>query len=86
VRGSQQAVYVDLVASRSIVGIQPRPAFYPIFNALENQADNKIIVFCANNGKKIEPAGKTDSSTIMVETGESRTPRPREAAQDMLQA
>jgi site-specific DNA recombinase len=66
-----EAVYVDLVASRSIVGIQARPAFYPIFNALENQADNKIIVFCANNGKKIEPVLATGSSTVMVETGES---------------
>jgi hypothetical protein len=66
-----EAVYVDLAASRSIVGIQPRPAFYPIFNSLENQADNKIIVFYANNGKKIEPVSKTGSSTVMVETGES---------------
>ena len=27
-----------------------------------------------------------DSSAFLVETGESRTPRPKEAARDMLQA
>jgi len=30
-----EAVYVDMVASRSIVGIQPKPSFYPIFDAFK---------------------------------------------------
>jgi DNA invertase Pin-like site-specific DNA recombinase len=66
-----EAVYVDLAASRSIVGIQPKPVFYPLFNALENQTGNNITVF---HGKKIEPTINIGSSTVMVETGESRTP------------
>jgi len=45
--------------------------FYPLFNALENQTGNNITVF---HGKKIEPTINIGSSTVMVETGESRTP------------
>jgi len=29
--GMLEAVYIDLAASRSIVGIQPKPPFYPLF-------------------------------------------------------
>jgi site-specific DNA recombinase len=64
------AVYIDMASKRSIVGIQPKPTFYPLFKALENQADNKITVFWDKKGKKIEPPNKYDSSTVMVETGE----------------
>ncbi len=78
-----EAVYIDLAASRSIVGIQPKPVFYPLFNSLENQTGNTILVF---HGNKIEPTSEGNSSTVMVETGESRTPRPEEAAQNLLQA
>ena len=60
-----EAVYVDMVASRSIVGIQPKPSFYPIFDALKNQAGNKIIVFTDR------PVESLKTSTVMVETGES---------------
>ena len=65
-----EAVYVDLAASRSIVGIQPKPVFYPLFKSLQNQSDNKITVFFNDTGKKIESMLKHDSSTVMVETGE----------------
>jgi site-specific DNA recombinase len=68
-----EAVYLDLAASRSVVGIQPKPVFYPLFKSLQNQTENKITIFCNDNGKKIEPAFNTDSSTVMVETGETRT-------------
>jgi hypothetical protein len=60
-----EAVYVDLAVSRSIVGIQPKAPFYPLFESLKNQANNKIIVF---TGKPVD--GST-ISTLMVETGES---------------
>ncbi len=63
-----EAVYVDLAASRSIVGIQPKPVFYPLFNSLENQSGNAISVF---HDKKTEP-NISGSGTVMVETGESR--------------
>jgi hypothetical protein len=59
-----EAVYLDLAASRSVVGIQPKPVFYPLFKFLQNQTENKITIFCNDNGKKIEPAFNTDSSTV----------------------
>lgn len=43
--GMLEAVYVDLAASRSIVGIQPKPPFYPLFESLKCKPDNKVIVF-----------------------------------------
>ena len=66
--GMLEAVYVDLAASRSIVGIQPKAPFYPLFESLKNQANNKIIVF---TGKPVD--GST-TSTVTVETGENQTP------------
>ena len=63
--GMLEAVYVDLAASRSIVGIQPKAPFYPLFESLKNQANNKIIVFTA------KPVDGSTTSTVMVETGES---------------
>jgi hypothetical protein len=45
--------------------IQPKAPFYPLFESLKNQANNKIIVF---TGKPVD--GST-ISTLMVETGES---------------
>ena len=62
-----EAVYVAMVASRSIIWIQPKPSFSPIFDALKNQAGNKIIVF---NGRPVE---STKTSTVMVEMGEFQT-------------
>jgi hypothetical protein len=43
--GTLEAVYVDLAASRSVVGIQPKPALYPLFESLKQKPDNKVIVF-----------------------------------------
>ena len=67
-----EAVYVDLAASRSIVGIQPKPAFYPLFRSLQNHAENQITVFFNDNKGKIESLLKQNSSTVKVETGEGR--------------
>jgi Mrp family chromosome partitioning ATPase len=63
--GMLEAVYVDRAASRSFLGIRHKAPFYPLFESLKNQANNKIIVFTA---KPVD--GKT-TSTVMVETGES---------------
>jgi len=63
--GMLEAVYVDLAASRSIVGIQPKAPFYPLFESLKNQANNKIIVFTD------KPVDGSTTSTVMVETGEN---------------
>ena len=61
-----EAVYVDLAASRTIVGIQPKPVFYPLFNSLENQSGNAISVF---HDKILEPNIVPGSSTVLLETG-----------------
>lgn len=66
-----EAIYIDLAASRSIVGIQPKPVFYPLFNALENQTGNTVSVF---HDKKIEPTVEAGPSTVMVKTEEGRSP------------
>ena len=65
--GMTEAVYVDLVASRSIEGIQSKAPFYPLFDSLKNQVDKKIIVFTN------KPVDEAQISTVMVETGENRT-------------
>ena len=62
-----ETVYVDLVASRSIEGIQSKAPFYPLFDSLKNQVDKKIIVFTN------KPVDEAQISTVMVETGENRT-------------
>jgi len=67
--GMLEAVYVDLVGSRSIVGIQPKAPFYPLFESLKNQADKKIIVFTN------KPVDEAQISTVKVETGENQTAR-----------
>ena len=80
-----EAVYVDLAASRSIVGIQPRPPFYPLFDSLEHRTGNKVTIFRDSKHKK-ETGSNLEPGFVMVETGESRTPRPEEATQNILQA
>ena len=47
------AVYIDLIASRSIVGWLPKPAFYSLFESLRQKPDSKVIVF--NPGESGEP-------------------------------
>jgi hypothetical protein len=77
-----EAVYVDLAASRSIVGLQPKAPFYPLFDSLKHVAGNRVMIFRPGEVQE----GKTGSSSEpepdfgLVETGESRTPRPKELA------
>ncbi len=83
-----EAVYVDLAASRSVVGIQPKAPFYPLFDSLKQIPGNKVMIFRPGEveqrktGSSFEP----EPDCGLVETGESRTPRPKELAQDLLQA
>jgi site-specific DNA recombinase len=71
------AVYVDAKQSKSIVAIRPKPPFRPIFQVAASREGSDIRILN-------EPLN--GSSVFLVETGESRTPRPREAAQNILQA
>jgi hypothetical protein len=78
------AVYVDLLNSRSIVGILPKPTFYGLFESIKRKPDSKVIIF---NPQEKENAPVSSGRVLgLVETGESRTPRPEEATQNMLQA
>jgi len=71
------AVYVDTRQTRSIVAIKPKPPFKPVFQVAASKEGSEIRII----NELIK-----GSSVFLVETGESRTPRPEEAAQGMLQA
>lgn len=40
-----EAVNIDLATTRSIVGIQPKPAFYALFDSFTQKPDSKVTVF-----------------------------------------
>ena len=63
------AVYVDLLNSRSIVGILPKPTFYGLFESLKRKPDAKVIIFNPQEKENaLEPTGRVLG---LVETGES---------------
>jgi site-specific DNA recombinase len=64
------AVYIDVEASRRIVGLQPKPPFYHLFDSLEHHPDSKVSVF-REAKKETGPIQTTEPGTVMVETGES---------------
>ena len=71
------AVYVDAKNTKSIIAIKPKPPFKPVFQVAASREGSDIRILN-------EPLN--GSSVFLVETGESRTPRPREAVRDILQA
>jgi site-specific DNA recombinase len=70
------AVYVDAKKSKSIIAIRPKPPFKPVFQVAASKKGSDIRIV----NEPLE-----GSSLFLVETGESRTPRPEEAVQDILQ-
>jgi site-specific DNA recombinase len=70
------AVYVDAKKSKSIIAIRPKPPFKPVFQVAASKKGSDIRIV----NEPLE-----GSSLFLVETGESRTPRPGEAVQDILQ-
>ena len=71
------AVYVDTRQTKSAVATRPKPPFRPVFRVAASREGSGIRIIN-------EPLD--GSSVFLVETGESRTPRPEKAAQDILQA
>jgi len=71
--GMLEAVYVDLAASRSIVGIQPKPPFYPLFEALKQIPEAKVTLFNPGSDLKTKDSiSMMESENFgLVETGES---------------
>jgi len=47
-----EAVYVDLWANRCVVGIQAKPAFYALFQSLEQNKESKVVIFDPNELKE----------------------------------
>lgn len=65
------AVYIDLWATRSVVGIQPKPSFYPLFRSLKQDENSKVIIFDpsqleAKRQKLTAPDGENQSGEISV--------------------
>jgi len=62
-----------------------KPPFYSLFEAMKT--GSKVTIFDPNDTKKETGSSLHQNPDFgLVETGESRTPRPREAAQNILQA
>ena len=70
------AVYFEVKKIKSIVAVRPKPPFKPIFQVAASKVGSDIRIIN-------EPLG--GSSVFVVETGESRTPRPRAVTQNLLQ-
>ncbi len=68
-----EAVYVDLAASRSIVGIQPKAPFYPLFDSLKRNPENRVIIFRPGEveQRKTGSSFEQEPDCGLVETGES---------------
>jgi site-specific DNA recombinase len=74
------AVYVDTKLTRSVVALKPKPPFRPIFQVAVSRKGSKIRLI-----KDGDPDSFGPPSVFVVETGESRTPRPMAATQNLLQ-
>jgi len=80
-----EAVYIDLAATRSIVGIQPKPAFYALFESLKQKPDSKVTIFNPDDSFtkiKTDSAQDRESDFGLVEAREGRTPRPEKSCQN----
>jgi len=71
------AVYFDIKQTKSVVAVRPKPPFRPVFRVAASREGSDI---------RIINESLDGSSVFLVETGESRTPRPEETTQDILQA
>jgi hypothetical protein len=64
-----EAVYLDLLATKSVVGIVPKPAFYPLFESLLDESARKVRVYSPNPEPSQEGTGQ---SPIGAEVGEGQ--------------
>ena len=71
------AVFFEMKETKSIVAVRPKPPIKPIFQV----AASKV-----GSGIRIINEPYLSSAVFLVEAGESRTPRPKEATQNILQA
>ena len=64
-----EAVYVDLLATRSVVGIQPKAPFYALFEKMKTSSE--VTVFDPNDKKETGSSLTRNPDSGLVETGES---------------
>ena len=75
------AVYFETKITKSIVLIKSKPPFRPIFQVAVRKAGSDICIINEPSRYKVE-----NPPVFVVETGEGRTPRPKAATQNLLQA
>ena len=75
------AVYFDTKRAKSVIAVRPKPPFRPIFQVAASKQGSDIRII--NEPLDTQSGGPV---VFLVEAGESRTPRPREATQNILQA
>ena len=92
-----EAVYVD-ISSKSIVGLLPRQPFYGLFESLKKNPEAGLVILDPGDADLLERLTLRKEKALdlvcvpsqkcagMVETGESRTPRPEEDTPNILQA
>ena len=52
--GMLEAIYIDPIASRSIVGLQPKPAFRALFELLRQNPESNVTAYAPeSSGEKI---------------------------------
>ena len=72
--GMLEAIYIDLIASRSIVELQPKPAFRALFELLRQNPESKVIAYAPESfGEKITGSVlslECVKNSGMVEAGE----------------
>ena len=73
-----EAVYVGTVEEKAILAIRPRSAFMPIFEVATTQEQSNVVLIREKIASEPSMAGG-NQSVFLVETGGSRTPRPRES-------
>jgi site-specific DNA recombinase len=74
------AVYIDAKQTKSVVALKPKPPFRPVFQVAVARNSSKMRLI-----KDGDPDSSRPPSVFVVETGESRTPRPMKIARNLLQ-
>jgi site-specific DNA recombinase len=74
------AVYIDAKSTKSVIALKPKPPFRPVFQVAVSSKNSKIRLI-----KDGDPDSFGPPSVFVVETGESRTPRPMTATRNLLQ-
>ena len=70
-----ETVYLDLWANRSVVSIQPKTAFYPLFKSLHKEG--KVTIFYATESRPVGGIGRGEGASKPTATIGGRSVPPR---------